>query len=229
MRLHPSVLDVYGHRRGPCRADPVGDVPTVLPMQTRRMRWGNRWPGETAVVMASGPSLTDADIETVRQWREAEEGRRVIVTNTTFRSALWADVLFFHDYKWWRKFSHEVGANFKGECVTISSVSSEKVYQLTRPTFESFGNSGTGGAALAILAGCTKVVLLGCDAKWIGGKRHHFGDHPTGLGNAMSFRKWPAGWKRLHGHAQGKGVEVLNASRDTAIDCIPRVQLEDAL
>jgi hypothetical protein len=49
------------------------------------------------------------------------------------------------------------------------------------------------------------------------------------LGNALSYRKWPFGWKRFYGHAQGKGVEVLNASRATAIDCIPRVALEDAL
>jgi len=41
-------------------------------MPSRKMnRWGNRWKGADVVVLASGPSLTAEDIETVRQWREA--------------------------------------------------------------------------------------------------------------------------------------------------------------
>ena len=193
-------------------------------------RWGNRWAGADVVVMASGPSLNDADIETVRQWREAGENRYVIVTNTTYKSALWADCLAFHDFKWWKKYGHDVTANFKGERVTITtSVNSSLVTILPRPGFDSYGNSGAMAINLAVLAGAKRIITLGLDCQYTGGKRHHFGDHPPGLGNARSLAKWPNGFKRLAGHAKNKGVEVINASRETALECFSRAALEDVL
>ena len=193
------------------------------------MKWGDRWLASTVVVMASGPSLSAEDIETVRQWREAGDNRYVIVTNTTYQSALWADALFFHDFKWWKKYSHDVVAKFPGDKVTLSSVNSTFVTVMRPPAFNSYGNSGAGAISLAVLAGARRVITLGLDCQYTSGKRHHFGDHPPGLGNAKSMNKWPSGFKRVAGHAKNKGVEVINASRDTALTCFPRVSLEEAL
>jgi hypothetical protein len=191
--------------------------------------WTNRWPGATVVVLASGPSLTDEDIEVVRQWREAGDSRHVIVTNTTYQSALWADAVFFHDFKWWAKYRRDVLKRFQGERVTVCSVQSPHVCRLRPPMFSAFGNSGAGAISLAIYAGAAKVIALGIDCVKDGGKRHHFGDHPPGLGNAKSLPKWPNHFKRLAGYAQQKGVEVINASRKTALECFDRQPLEDAL
>jgi hypothetical protein len=200
-------------------------------MPARKMnRWGDRWKGADVVVMASGPSLTVGDIETVQQWREAGDNRYVIVTNTTYKWAMWADCLVFHDFKWWKKYGHDVVANFKGERVTIStSVNSSLVTVMPRPGFDSYGNSGAMAINLAVLAGAKRIITLGLDCQYTNGKRHHFGNHPPELGNARSLGKWPASFKRLAGHAKGKGVEVLNASRATALDCFERVSLEDVL
>ena len=193
-------------------------------------RWGERWKGADVVVMASGPSLTAEDIETVRQWREAGDNRYVIVTNTTYKSALWADCLAFHDFKWWKKYGHDVVANFKGERVTIStSVNSGLVTVMPRPGFDSYGNSGAMAINLAVLAGAKRIIALGLDCQYTNGARHHFGDHPPGLGNARSVKKWPNQFKRLAAHAKGRGAEVLNASRATALECFERVNLEDVL
>jgi hypothetical protein len=114
--------------------------------------------------------------------------------------------------------------------VTITtSVNSSLVTVMPRPGFDSYGNSGAMAINLAVLAGAKRIIALGLDCQYMNGKRHHFGNHPTGLGNALSVKKWPASFKRLAANAKGKGVEVLNASRSTALDCFERVNLEDVL
>ena len=53
------------------------------------------WVDETAVCIASGPSLTQADVDYVR-------GKaRVIVVNNGYLLAPWADVLYAADARWW--------------------------------------------------------------------------------------------------------------------------------
>jgi hypothetical protein len=193
------------------------------------MKWQGRWAGCEAVVMASGPSLTMEDVETVRQWREAAENRRVIVTNTTYQAALWADALFFHDFKWWGKYKHDVVGRFTGDLVTLSSINSERVKRLTRPAFNGFGNSGAAAIELAVFAGCRRVITLGLDCQYTNNRKHWHGDHPRGLGNAKSMPKWANSFKRLAGHAKGKGVEVINASRATSLTCFALQPLEIAL
>ena len=189
--------------------------------------WGNAWEGGAVVMMASGPSLTQADVETVRQWREAEPNRYVIVTNTTYQLAPWADALFFHDFKWWKKYKDDVRANFQGRLVTVAPVSADGVDWLRE--WNGYGNSGAAAIALAVLAGARRVITIGLDCQYTGNKKHWHGDHPQGLGNARSLKKWPAGFARLAGHAKSHGVEVINASRATALDCFKRQPLEDAL
>ena len=191
------------------------------------MKWGNVWKGSTVVVMASGPSLTEADVETVRQWREDGENRYVIVTNTTYKLAPWADVLFFHDMKWWKVYKDDVRAKFAGLKVTVASVNAPDVDWLHG--WDSYGNSGAAGIALATLAGAKRVITLGLDCKYTAGKRHWHGDHPQGLGNARSLKKWPNAFARLANHAKAQGVEVINASRETALTCFDRRDMESVL
>jgi hypothetical protein len=185
--------------------------------------WKNRWYGETVFVLASGPSLTLEDVELVRK-----TGGFTIVTNTTFQIAPFADVLFFHDLRWWNKYRGELDS-FKGEMVTISSVSDPRVTRLSKPVLNAYGNSGCGAISLAVLAGAAKVILLGVDAQYDKNKRHWHGDHPKELGNARSVNKWPAQFAKVAQHAKDNSCVVLNASRKTKLQCFERVQLEDVL
>jgi hypothetical protein len=189
--------------------------------------WGDVWKGSTVVVMASGPSLSAEDVEQVRQWREAAPNRYVIVTNTTYQMALWADALFFHDMKWWKKFRDDVRKRFKGQLVTVAPVNAKDVDWLRK--WNGYGNSGAAAIALSTLAGAKRTILLGLDCQYDNGKRHWHGDHPQGLGNAKSLKKWPAQFRRVAGHCKGHGVQVINASRQTALECFERQPLEDAL
>lgn len=178
-----------------------------------------------AVCLGSGPSLTQEDIETVRQWRE-RTGGLVYVTNTTFRDALWADVLFSMDGRWWRAYAGEAKATFKGECVTSSQ--SYKSYGITFSRHLTFGNSGSGMINLAFHRGARRILVLGCDCKKINGRAHHHGDHPLPLHNALSMTHWEGQFNRLAEALKHK-AQIINCSPDTALKCWPRMSVETAL
>ena len=187
------------------------------------MIWKDRWAGATVVVMASGPSLTMQDVELVRKWWEQDEMHKAIVTNTTFKAAPWADVLAFHDFKWWKVFREEVREGFAGEKVTIADINAEGVQVIKSLSVP--GNSGAMGLALATYAGAAKVILLGADCKHTNGRKHWHGDHPKPLGNAASVKKFLAHYARIPRF----NAEVVNATRDTDLKCFERVQLEEVL
>ena len=74
------------------------------------------WEGETVVCLASGPSLTPADVEYVR-------GKaRVIVINTTVLLAPWADVLYACDARWWQ-WHHKTVKGFAGMKFALTKAS----------------------------------------------------------------------------------------------------------
>ena len=175
--------------------------------------------------IASGPSLTAADCELVRQ-----SALPTIVTNTTFRMAPWADVLMAYDGAWWAHHKEELQA-FAGERVTFSSLGAKYgALQLQMLMgFRGFGNSGAAAISLAVFGKAARVVMLGFDVQHTGGRTHWHGDHPGGLGNAVSVRKWPAKFAQAAVYAAKHGCTVVNASRETALTCFPRVALEDEL
>lgn len=188
--------------------------------------WLDRWKGRTVVCIASGPSLNEADCETVRL-----SGHPTIVCNTSFRIAPWAEVLFGFDSAWWRMYRAEIDEVFKGRRLTYSAqgraYGCESGHQ--QPWFQSFGNSGATSIGLAVIGGASKVVLLGYDCQTTGGQTHWHGDHPPGLGNGKSLDKWPRQFGQVAKSAGRKGVPVVNCSRQTALTCFPRLELAEAL
>jgi hypothetical protein len=182
-----------------------------------------------AFVLASGPSLTPEDVERVRVWRSEDYSRFVIVTNTTFRIAPWADLLFSCDGTWLVKFHEEVKSTFKGKVTTCSLLGSKFGAENVKGQCQRFLNSGAGAVSLAISRGATKVYMLGMDCQFMNGKKHWHGDHPQGLGNAHSMSRWPHDFEKLAKYAKERRVEVRNCSRSTALKSIPLMSLEDAL
>lgn len=183
---------------------------------------GQRW--REVVCIASGPSLTEDQVELVRRWRGAGQGRAVIVCNTSYRAALWADVLFFIDEPWWTRFhSQEVLETFKGE--VISPVALKGVTHLPQSVMDPRGNTGAGAICLAYFYGAKRIILIGYDCHKRGGSHWH-GDHPKGLGNCGSIRQWPA---IFAGVAKSVKAEVLNCTPKSALKCFPMADLEEAL
>lgn len=181
------------------------------------------WRGRTVVCIASGPSLTREDCEAVRSLP-------CIVTNTSFRLAPWADVVFGFDAKWWAEYHEEVASICTGRRMSMSRTARwgvESLYGV--PWFTNFHNSGACAIGLAMAGGAARVVLIGFDCQRTGGRTHWHGDHPPSMSNAASIRKWPAVFGVVAKRARAQGVPVINASRATALTCFERIDLQAAL
>lgn len=182
-----------------------------------------KWSGRTVVCIASGPSLTPEDCELVQQ-----TGHPTIVTNTTFRSCLWAHALFAFDLRWWRKYHEEVRDTFHGRRLSASEVAANYGAEVVYGRYRALRNSGACAVEWAIQQGAAKIVLLAFDAM-LGenGETHHHGGHPKGLRNAESIEDWPRQFATLAKY--GRGIEIVNASRKTSLKCFPRNSLESCL
>lgn len=127
------------------------------------------------------------------------------------------------DRQFWDVYGREVRASgFTGDLVTCQPLAG-----LKRIPTDGIQNSGAGAIILAARRGADRVILLGYDCQYDGARRHWHEDHRRPLGNAGSLHKWPDQFRALRAHLAG--VEVVNASRQTALDCFPRVSLEEAL
>lgn len=130
------------------------------------------------------------------------------------------------DRNWWRFHHEEARKDFSGRQITTSTdcYHAETVKIVPRGR-----NSGAGAISLVASWGVQRVVLLGYDCKYAeDGARHWHGNHPRGLGNAVSMPKWMPQFREVFLKIQHK-LHVINASRDTAIRYWPRMALEQAL
>lgn len=137
--------------------------------------------------------------------------------------APWADLLYAMDRDWWKRYRDEAIESFKGALVTPLS----GIRSVRKVDFPIQFNSGAGAIALAAFLGARRIILLGYDCQRTDGKAHWHGDHPEGLGNAGSLADWPRHFQRLA--LDLKGVKIQNATRQTALNCFPREDLDRAL
>ena len=189
----------------------------------------------TIVCVASGPSLSLHDVERCRPYP-------VLVINSSVVAAPWAHWLLGGDLKWWRWFRQTPLASvFAGHRVTAHRKAFEAFPELSflHPTgLDGFDptpgcvrtgrNSGYAAIHFAAQLGATKIVLLGYDMQPdVTGKHHWHDEHPDGshpqYWRALSY------FETLVEPLQALGVEVVNCSRATALECFPRMDLEDAL
>lgn len=191
------------------------------------------WLGETFIVIASGPSLTLEDVEYCR-------GRgRVIAVKDAVRLASWADVLYACGAdvgRWWSHYGPSL--SFEGLRYTLDPKSAKYATVLkntgilgleTDPTGLRTGkNSGYQAVNLAVHLGAKKIVLLGYDMQPKAGKDHWFGAHPY-LTAAIPYQAFRDLFPSMMEPLAALGIEIVNASRETALTCVPRVSLEEAL
>jgi hypothetical protein len=188
------------------------------------------WPAGTIVCLATGPSLTRADVEYVHGKADA-----VIAVNDAYRWAPWADVLYACDQKWWRW--HKGAPDFLGLKYTLQpeAAAFHRVQVLRQtgtdgldlnPTGLRTGkNSGYQAINLAVHLGARRIVLLGYDMR--GDKTsgdHCFGRHPDG--SRPPFALCLPKFKTLVAPLAAAGVEVINCTRVTALMAFPRQPLE---
>jgi hypothetical protein len=90
-------------------------------------------------------------------------------------------------------------------------------------------NSGYQAIGLAYQFGAARILLTGFDMQHTAGRSHWHGDHPAGMGNAQNIHRWVRHFAALADDLRAVGVEVVNCTRETALECWPRSTLEAEL
>lgn len=187
------------------------------------------WEGRTAVVLASGPSMSADVAETVRQ-----SGAATVVVNTTFRLAPWADVLYAADEMWWQETPEAL--QFAGLKVSVGRI--KGVHQLRNSGKVGFdpdpsalrtgGNSGYQAIHLAAHAGARTIVLCGFDMH---GGAHWHPDHKAPLRNTMPdyYPVWAKHFETLRTELDMRGVTVFNSTPGSALKAFREKPLQEAL
>jgi hypothetical protein len=194
------------------------------------------WPGETVVVIATGPSLTAEDVDYCR-------GKaRVIAINDAIRLAPWADALYATDAKWWGwhkgvpsytgpkwSMEHTAWNNIRALYTDVQRLRNTGANCLEHdPTGLRNGrNSGFAAINLAVHYGAGRIVMLGYDMQPRGGKSHFFGEHPQkGQSPYPQFR---AAFETLVKPLAKLKIEIVNCSRNSVLTCFPKADLRDVL
>jgi hypothetical protein len=163
--------------------------------------------------------------------------------------APWAEVLYACDAKWWRQYEASPVYSWRthqGLKVAMEPRPSDHEIEFDRwPEVTVLGNAGLAGLArrpnalshgynsgyqainLAVHLGASRIVLLGYDMAPGTTGWHFFGSHPWQVD--IPFQLFMEQYANLIGPLADLGIEVVNASRKTALMCFPRVALEECL
>lgn len=201
-----------------------------------RPTWFPNWNGETAALVGAGESATSEALSALR-------GRcRVLVINTSYKLAPWADALYACDPQWWNaykgapdfpglKITQDAGAARKFDLRQVRLVdqasAEANMIVIDRPGM--IGRGGHGGfQALNLLVqfGVRRVLaLLDCRGD------HWHGDHPGTLKNPkpQTLAKWA---EILDGSApqlRNFGIEFIDVTRNGALTVYPKMSIDAAL
>lgn len=191
----------------------------------------------TIVCVGSGPSLTKKDVKACEN-----KGMPLMVVNSAHQFATAPMYHYAGDTRWWqrnytytqhssRKFSIQHNARDEGH---------SDVKQMQRGAAECFStqwpklctgyNSGFQAINLIYLLGYIKIILIGFDMKFgVNGEKHCHPDHPDYNPLDATINKWVQAFNEAAPTMQQLGLEVINATRDTDLECFPRTQLEELL
>lgn len=189
----------------------------------------------TAVVIASGPSLTDAQCAVVQR----ATGVRSIVINASYVKAPWADVVYAGDYLFIKTHDTSIRKLCPKAQLWTQDKSAAERYRwrhhkgVNKPGLgldhiHMNGNSGAQGVNLAYLWGYRRIVLLGFDMKHgPGGQTHWHGDHPKPLVQRILPEEWAHKFTLVANDLHRLGCTVLNATPGSALTCFPTTTVEE--
>ena len=176
--------------------------------------------------------------------------KHVIGINVSFLIGNWMDMVFFGDSGFFLGQQNNL-ANFPGIKVTCHPHAGKKdwVKYLARDNSHPRGissnprmvswNSNSGSAAISLAAhtGAKRIILLGFDMKLDDESKQHWHDAYHRLASltentrnkALPFNHHLKGFPEIAKDAKKMGIEILNASPDSAIDVFEKVNVKDLL
>jgi len=190
------------------------------------------WEGQTAFLIGGGPSVLGEDITVLR-------GRNVMVINSSYGIAPFAQFLFAMDTRWLNQHKERL-KNYSGRIITVSTTINwkgiKRLRKIAPPGLTGKRNAVTGRrtstvAAINILIhlGVSRIVLVGIDCgNAPDGKTHHHEPHMW----PQKTDCWEEQYRDLNGTVKPlrkRGIEVINTSMNSRLDFWPKMELEKVL
>lgn len=210
---------------------------TALPTP-EPVAWMPDWHGQTAVVVASGPSANKVELT------EGAGLARFIVVNNSWRLCPWADILYACDFAWWLKARGMPDwpglkvSQDKSACDVFPDIkrvwsrkgTSTPLVLGDRSSIAWAGNSGTQALNLAVNLGAAKIILVGYDMTLDHGIHWH-AKHATGLSNPrpLTVENWRRRTDAAADELERLGIKVINCSPFSALQRYPKMTFEEAL
>lgn len=152
-------------------------------------------------------------------------------------------MLYFADTRWWvwhrgrREF-----IEFAGAKVTIENtgalIGDPEVFMLHNYDHEGLSerpnglhtgsNGGYQAVNIAVLAGAKRILLLGYDMRFAGGRSHWHAGHPVKVDEG-AYTKYARNFNTMLPVLKKRGVEVINCTPGSAITAFARGELEACL
>lgn len=208
----------------------------MKPLIKKRPEWCG-----TVVCIAGGPSLTQAQLDLVREARELD-AVRVIGVNNAYQRAPWVDVIYACDLMWWKTYLPDIKRRGLACELVTQDASAHKQFQLTTRVSGSAsdglgigeihtgGNGGHAAVNLAYLWGAKRILLLGYDMKrGPEGERHWHPDHPKPLIQQQNFEQWIHRFKSTARDLEKLGIAVVNCTPGSALPWFPHADLGETL
>lgn len=159
--------------------------------------------------------------------------RHVIGINNVYQIGTWIDVLFFGDNSWylvhrkalakWPKIKVTCSPRFdakRQKTEDIKYVAKDHSHRFgisnSQTTVSWNANSGSAAISLAAHFGVKRIILLGFDMKMAGPVSHWHGSHGPNK-RKPPFKRHLKGFPEIAKDAKKLGIEILNASPDSAI------------
>ena len=209
------------------------------------MRVERKFEGETAVILGTGPSL--AKQKTAIEILQCGLNCRVFGINNTFND-FWLDVWIACDPAWHEQYGKidlpdcdqwhwDEGICTKNGYNHIPGVWADGLS--LNPDFIHYGHSsGYQALNLAVLYGCSEILLCGFDMHYNAGKRHYFdnldddaGEYPAALRKFSTFggllkcyetiaQQWYVDYPSTEKLRPGLPA-IYNCTEDSALTCFP--------
>lgn len=202
------------------------------------MNWPD-WTGETAVIVASGPTAAEVPLEL------AKGKARFLAIKDAWKLCPWAEYLYACDHHWWE--AHKGVVPFLGQRICYDRQTVDKYLALgflkveIQRSIETFrfdhpgyvgwgGHSGFHAINLAAQWGAKRLLLVGFDMRVDRGN-HFFGNHPYGANKPTpgNCEKWVKHMDRVAPALTERGIEAINCSAVSALTAFPKLSFEAAL
>lgn len=187
----------------------------------------------TVFILGGGPSINAVDFSLIKD-------KHIVGVNDAFKLGNWVDVCWFGDERWYQwnkeKLRHYQGILFgcppnSHKIVKVINVLRSDICGISPSPDRIYWNKSSGGSAinLAYHLGATKIVLLGYDMHVVDDRHNWHSNHKHIPRNDIYERRFIPPFEKIAQDADRIGLEIINATPNSALTVFPHKRLEDLI